>query len=58
MLRLSPRTLERLRSDGTGPRYLKPGKGLRSRVLYRQADVQAWVEQMIFASTSDYRERT
>ena len=27
IVRLSPRTLERLRKEGSGPRYLKPGKG-------------------------------
>ena len=54
IVRLSPRTLERLRTYGTGPRYLKPGKGVRSRVLYRLQDLEAWVETAHFASTSEY----
>ena len=54
IVRLSPRTLERLRTHGTGPRYLKPGRGARSRVLYRVEDLEAWVEATPFASTSEY----
>jgi len=53
-LRLSPRTLERMRVDGTGPRFLKAGPGLRARVLYRQSDLEAWLESFSFASTSEY----
>jgi hypothetical protein len=36
--KISPRTLERWRSDGTGPRYLKIG----GRVRYRLEDVEAY----------------
>ena len=32
LLRVSRRTLERMRIEGTGPRYLKVGPGKRSRV--------------------------
>lgn len=53
-LRLSPRTLERLRVDGTGPKFLKAGQGVRAKVLYRPADLQAWLEGQSFASTSEY----
>jgi len=35
--RLSPRTLERWRYRGTGPRYLKVG----GRVVYRLVDIEA-----------------
>jgi predicted DNA-binding transcriptional regulator AlpA len=54
LLRISRRTLERMRVEGTGPRYLKVGPGKRSRVLYRQADVLAWLEAHSFGSTSEY----
>ena len=54
MLRISRRTLERMRVDGTGPRYLKVGPGKRSRVLYRQSDVEAWLGKFNFGSTSEY----
>jgi hypothetical protein len=36
--RISPRTLERWRCTGNGPRFLKLG----SRVVYRIADVEAF----------------
>jgi hypothetical protein len=54
-LRLSPRTLERFRVSGDGPRYVKAGPGKRARVLYRQSDLDAWLKQFSFASTSEYR---
>ena len=54
VLRLSPRTLERFRVEGTGPSYLKAGPGKRARVLYRLDDLQAWLNQSRFSSTSDY----
>jgi len=55
MLRISKRTLERMRVDGTGPRYLKAGPGKRSRVLYRQSEVLSWLESQSYGSTSEYR---
>lgn len=54
LLRISRRTLERMRVDGTGPRYLKVGPGKRSRVLYRQSEVLAWLERQSYGSTSEY----
>jgi predicted DNA-binding transcriptional regulator AlpA len=55
LLRISRRTLERMRVDGTGPRYLKVGPGKRSRVLYRQSEVLAWLERQTYGSTSEYK---
>lgn len=40
VLGLSPRTLEKHRSCGTGPAYLKVGGAVR----YRLADLEAWAE--------------
>jgi len=57
LLRISRRTLERMRVEGTGPRYLKVGPGKRSRVLYRQSDVLSWLEEHSFGSTSEYPTR-
>lgn len=54
LLRLKPRTLEGLRVQGTGPRYYKMGPGRMARVVYRRADLEAWVEQFSFNSTSEY----
>ncbi|MDQ8698159.1 helix-turn-helix domain-containing protein [Hyphomicrobium sp. LHD-15] len=52
-LRLSSRTLEGFRVRGIGPRFIKAGSGLRSRVLYHPADIRAWLERR-FSSTSEY----
>ncbi len=40
-------TLERWRSDGIGPRYLK----LCGRVLYRHTDIEAYEESCLVTST-------
>jgi predicted DNA-binding transcriptional regulator AlpA len=49
LLRLSERTLERLRLLGNGPRYVKTTR----RVLYREADLEAWVASRLTTSTSE-----
>lgn len=48
---LSPRTLERWRWAGLGPRYLK----LNGRVAYREADVEAFEDARIHDKTSGGR---
>lgn len=53
VLRLSPRTLERHRVQGAGPRYMKAGPGLRARVLYGLEDLTNWIERK-YGSTSEY----
>lgn len=54
ILRLSPRTLERFRVQGIGPKYVKLGPGKRARVAYRRADLASWIGESVFASTSEY----
>lgn len=49
ILRLSERTLERYRTEGGGPPFLKFGK----RVLYDQDAVLAWAQAHSRRSTSD-----
>jgi hypothetical protein len=49
ILRLSPRTLERLRVQGGGPRFRKFG----SRVLYCALDLENWANARTCESTSD-----
>lgn len=51
LLKLSPRTLEKLRVNGGGPRFHKFG----SRVIYARADLDAWASERICESTSDAR---
>ena len=49
-LRLSPRTLERHRVNGTGPRFTKAGR----RVIYRVDELDAWAASRTFASTAEF----
>ena len=48
-VRRSPRTLERYRVTGEGPKFLKPD----GRVLYRRGDLDDWLEGSVRRSTSD-----
>ena len=48
-LRLSPRTLEKQRVLGGGPRFRKFGR----RVMYAMGDLDAWADQRSYAATSD-----
>jgi hypothetical protein len=50
VLKLSPRTLEKFRVIGGGPRYRKFGR----RVVYSVQDLEAWADARSFDSTSDY----
>ena len=49
VLRLSERTLERLRLQGGGPRFVKANRSVR----YRQADIEDWIEARVVSSTSE-----
>jgi len=48
LLRLSERTLERLRLTGGGPCFVKCGRSVR----YREADLEAWIAARVVSSTS------
>lgn len=48
-LRLSPRTLEKQRVIGGGPKFRKFGR----RVMYAAADLDAWADQHSYEATSD-----
>ena len=47
-LRLSERTLERWRVEGTGPQFRRFGR----RVVYAKADLEIWADGRCFTSTS------
>ena len=49
LLRLSPRTLEKHRVLGGGPRFRKFG----ARVVYALADLRAWADSNTYGMTSD-----
>ena len=48
-LRLSPRTLEKQRVLGGGPRFRKFG----ARVLYAVGDLRSWADSRAYGMTSD-----
>ncbi len=49
LIGMSGRTLEKWRSEGTGPPFLKLGR----RVLYSLADLETWVRSRRRLSTSE-----
>jgi len=48
-LRLSTRTLERLRLNGLGPKYIKTTR----KVLYAQSELESWLNARVVRSTSE-----
>jgi predicted DNA-binding transcriptional regulator AlpA len=48
-LRLSERTLERLRVAGSGPSFVKAGRAVR----YRECDLETWIAARVVNSTSE-----
>ncbi len=48
-LDISQRTLERMRTDGSGPRFSRAGK----RILYRSDDVETWLREHSYVSTAE-----
>ena len=53
VLHLSPRTLEGMRHRGDGPPFAKLGEGQSARILYRRADLDAWVASRLRKSTGE-----
>jgi len=49
VLGLAPSTLAKLRLSGHGPLYCKLGR----RVVYRRADLEAWLESRTARNTTD-----
>ena len=52
LLGIKEQTLRTWRSDGRGPKYIRLGHR-RGRVLYRVADVEAWLAEHTFSSTAE-----
>lgn len=44
LLRLSPRTLESMRREKRGPRYIRFGSKSVYKVLYCLADIEEWIK--------------
>lgn len=49
-LGLSANTLNKWRTQGKGPNFVKLGRA----VCYRQSDLDGWLERRAHASTSEY----
>jgi hypothetical protein len=49
LLKLSVRTLQRLRCVGGGAKFVR----LRGSVRYRTEDLQSWIEARVVSSTSE-----
>jgi len=50
VLRLSERTLERMRTLGNGVPFIRAG---RRSVKYRQSDIDEWIKGRVVRSTSE-----
>lgn len=48
-LNIQPATMEQHRWNGRGPRFVKIGRSVR----YRQADLDAYLDARVFASTTE-----
>lgn len=46
--RLSERTLERMRTNGTGPPFVRFGR----RIFYREVDVEKWLDRQTRTHTN------
>lgn len=55
ILGLKPQTLRIWRLKGIGPRYIRYG-GTNGRVVYRQEDIDEWLESRCFSNTSEETE--
>lgn len=53
-LKLSHPSLQRMRSNGTGPLFVKIGP---RRIIYRRKDVEQWLNSHVHATTSDYLQK-
>lgn len=51
---LSTQTLERMRLTGSGPVFIKLGRGRGAKVVYSLGDLDAWLQENRHSSTSEY----
>lgn len=51
-LRCKPQTLRKWRLHGRGPRYVRLGDSTAAPVAYRITDLEAWIAERVFTSTS------
>jgi len=53
-LKVQPTTLEQWRWSGRGPRFAKIGRNVR----YRLSDLDAFMQERVFTSTTEAKERS
>lgn len=53
-LNIKPNTLEIWRGKGKGPKFIKLGDSKQAPIRYRDTDIDEWLEQQSFSSTSAY----
>lgn len=51
-LGMRPQTLRKWRWAGTSPPYIRLGRGNRARPKYRREDLEAWMKERTWTSTS------
>lgn len=51
---LAPSTMKLNRHLGRGPKFIKLGDGKNAAVRYRRGDLDAWLAEREFSSTSEY----
>jgi len=54
-LRVSLSLLRQMRMKGSGPRYVKMGRGRRGAVRYRRQDLDSWTAERRIRSTAETR---
>lgn len=54
LLGIKPNTLEIWRGKGKGPKFIKLGDSKQAPIRYRDSDIDEWLEQQSFSSTSAY----
>jgi len=54
MIGVRPNTLEVWRYKGKGPRFVKQGTAKQAGVVYRRSEVERWLAERTFTSTSAY----
>ena len=54
LIGISPITLRIWRCHGKGPKFTKLGDAKQAGVIYQEDDIQAWLAERKFTSTSAY----
>ena len=53
IISVKPAVLRKWRMEGKGPRYIRLGKGKKARVIYSVDEINRWLAEHTFTSTSE-----